>query len=510
MNDKKREEYKILDFLPGALIEIDLSSQLVIYMNQIAYSIFGYSQADINPGIPVREIFLNDAEYARAMEIVKSFGLESYENHTPYSRLEKQDLYDFMLKRKGGDSFYGECQGSFVLDGDGIPAGIRMHIRDLTKQRMMETSLQESEQKYRTLVESSSDLIFLFDDTGRILSANKAVSEALGKNSNEILGKNISELLPDDVSMSFTQHIRQIYSSEESANLEITLPIDDRTVWISTSFNSVRNKEGEVTAVLCIGRDITKRKHAENENVLALIKAKNANMIKDQFISKISHEFRTPLTSIIGFTDYLKRNLGNTLTSKDMESFDSIYRNSNRLLRTVNAVLNFSQTQAGTLQLDPRILYLNPLCQKLCDELQPSANKKELKLEFVSTTKDDKVWLDEYSICQAIDNIIQNAIKYTHEGKIAVKLTRARKRLVLIISDTGIGISAEYYQQMFQPFNQESEGITREYQGVGLGLALAKRYLDWNSVDIEVESKKNKGSTFTLTFPTMEKMNPLE
>ncbi len=507
MNDLKPEEYKIFDFLPGALIEINLSSRLVIYMNQIAFSIFGYSQSDIKSGIPVRDIFLNDAEYERGLEITKAFGLDSFESRKPYNRLEKQDLYDFMLKKKGGSSFYGECQASFVLDSEGVPTGIRMHIRDLTKQRKTEISLQESEEKYRTLVESSSDLIFLFDDKGNIFSANKAVLKALGKRLENILGKNISELFPPDVAQSFMQYIRQIYSTGESASLEITLPVEGSTVWISTFFNSVRNAAGEVTAVLCIGRDITKRKHAENQNVLALIEAKKANMAKDQFISNMSHEFRTPLTSIIGYTDYLKRNLGNKLKSKDRESFDSIYRNSNRLLRTVNAILSFSQTQAGKPQLDPQILYLNPLSQKICDELRPSAEKKGLKLEFIPTAKDDKIWLDEYSIYEALYNIIQNAIKYTNDGRITVQLTRIRRRLVLIISDTGIGISAEYYQQMFQPFSQASEGLAREYQGLGLGLALTKRYLDWNKVEIEVKSKQNQGSTFKLTFPQSETGN---
>lgn len=255
------------------------------------------------------------------------------------------------------------------------------------------------------------------------------------------------------------------------------------------------------TALRLYIRDLTQQRLADKRLELALLAAKKANMAKDQFIANISHEFRTPLTSIIGFTDYLKKSLGDALEPKDRKSFDSIYRNSNRLLRTVNTILNFSEMESGSRQLNPHIVYLNQFVQDLCNYLDESARKKGLKLEFITSTKDDKVWLDEYSIEQALENIIQNAIKYTEEGGITVKLKRHRKQLVLIIADTGIGISAEYFSQMFQPFSQASEGLTREYQGLGLGLALTKRYLDWNNVEIEVESKPNQGSTFTLTFP---------
>ena len=105
------------------------------------------------------------------------------------------------------------------------------------------------------------------------------------------------------------------------------------------------------------------------------------------------------------------------------------------------------------------------------------------------------------TIQQAVDNILKNAIQFTDEGKITVTLKRARKQLVLIIADTGRGVSAEYYQQMFKPFSQASDGLAREYQGLGLGLTLTKRYLDWNGVEISVESRKDHGSTFVLTFP---------
>ncbi len=151
------------DFLPGALIEIDLHSRKVIFMNRIAQSLFNYSDEDVEVGLSLRSIFLNDAEYEGAIRVAEAFGLNSFQNQTAYSRYEKQDLYDFRFRRKDGDEFYGECQGSFVLNKDKVPMGARIYIRDVTQHRLAEAAHIQDEEKYRSLVENSSDLIFLID-----------------------------------------------------------------------------------------------------------------------------------------------------------------------------------------------------------------------------------------------------------------------------------------------------------------------------------------------------------
>ena len=120
MNDKSREGF---DFLPGALIEIDLSARTVIYMNRIAFSLFEYTQQDIDAGLLLRDIFINDSEYERSILVAESFGLDNYQNRTAYTRYEKQDLYDFMMMKKDGSEFFAECQGSFVLNEDNVPVG---------------------------------------------------------------------------------------------------------------------------------------------------------------------------------------------------------------------------------------------------------------------------------------------------------------------------------------------------------------------------------------------------
>ena len=177
MHNYKREEHQYFDFLPGALIEVDLASRSIVYMNRIAFNLFEQTQADIDSGLPLRNIFQNDTEYARSIKVAEKFGLDNYQNRTAYTRYEKQDLYDFMMMKKNGDGFLGECQGAFVLDEAQVPVGARIYVRDLSEQREMEAAHVVNEAKYRTLLEYSSDIIFLIDSEGVVQSVNRAATK---------------------------------------------------------------------------------------------------------------------------------------------------------------------------------------------------------------------------------------------------------------------------------------------------------------------------------------------
>jgi len=489
------------DFLPGALIEIDLSSRLVIYMNQIAFSLFEHTQADLETGLPLRDIFFSESEYERSIRVAESFGLENYQNRTAYTRFEKQDLYDFMMRRKDGSQFYAECQGSFVLDDDLVPTGARIYIRDLSEQRILEAKHLENEEKYRTLVENSSDIIFLIDNLGTVISVNQAATKYLGRAINEIEGRNIKDLFPTQTAETFMGYLNKSLLSGKRMTYETPMPTSNQSIWVSTSINPVRDRAGNITALLGVSRDITERKRSDEQLERALIEARNANKVKDQFLANISHEIRTPLTTITGFAERLKQSLGNNLKPAEEDYFKFINNSSTRLLKTLDAIINISELEAGTLQLVPKLNHLGQLVGLVCETLQLEASGKGLGLIYSSVTEDDEAWYDQQSIYQVLNNLIQNAIKYTDEGKVTVKLDRVENQLTLTISDTGIGISEEYRQRMFQVFSQESEGLTKEYQGIGLGLALTKRYLDLNNVKIKVESKKGQGSIFSLDFP---------
>jgi len=500
-----RDEYQNFDFLPGALIEVDLANRTIIYMNRIAFTLFEQTQADLDAGLLLRDIFQNDSEYERSIKVAESFGLENYQNRTAYSRYEKQDLYDFLMKKKSGVGFLGECQGAFVLDDNKVPVGARIYVRDLSEQRDQEAIHIQNEAKYRTLLEYSSDIIFLIDSKGVVQSVNRAATKYLGREISEIEGKNVSELFPPQTVETFKGYLNKTFISGESATYETPMPATDKAIWVSTSINPVRDRSGNIKAVLGVSRDVTAWKRAEESLEQALIEARNANKVKDQFIANITHEIRTPLTTITGFTGRLKQSLGENLKPAEEDYFKFINNSSQRLLRTVDSIINISELEAGTLQLDLKLHRLGQLIQLLCEKLAPDAHVKGLHLDWQNLTEDDETWFDQPSIYHSIHNILQNAIKYTDTGNILIRLDRVEGELQLTCTDTGIGISDDYRQRMFQVFSQESEGLAKDYQGIGLGLALTKRYLDMNQVKIHVDSEKGLGSTFTLIFPIHSK-----
>lgn len=262
--------------------------------------------------------------------------------------------------------------------------------------------------------------------------------------------------------------------------------------------------ESELRRFIFVSSQVTtiiKRKQSDEQRDQALKLAERAGQVKSLFIANVSHEIRTPLNSIIGFNDLLHNNLGDRLKPEEQNFFEFIKQGSKRLLGTVDSILNISQLEAGMMNITPQQIRIGKLIKLICDDLRPKAVAKGVQLEYLSLTRKDAVLIDEYSISQATMNIIQNAIKFTNEGGVKVQLEDRQKRLVLTISDTGVGISEENQQRIFQPFTQESEGYTKDYQGIGLGLTLAKHFLDLNNVSIQVSSEKGKGSTFTLTLP---------
>ncbi len=378
-------------------------------------------------------------------------------------------------------------------------------VHDITQRKIVEEALRSSEELNRSITESATEGIISIDSDGYILLWNQAAQNMFGYPATDMLGQDLSNIIPALYKNSHQRALQRLEQGGESKLLGKIIEIsamrkDGSEFPIELSLSSWKDYEKK-TYFTGIIRDISERKQAESEIINALSKAEKANAVKDQFIANISHEIRTPLTSIIGFTALLKKSLGAKVKAEEQVFFNYINQSSNRLLRTVDSILNISQLEAGAIKLTPGRLKLANFTRLICEELRQSAEEKGLQLQFSSSVEDDTVYVDEFSVSQSLHNLIHNAVKYTHTGRISVQLERVQKRLVLAITDSGIGISDEYRQHMFLPFSQESEGFTKNYQGIGLGLAITKKYLDLNQVDLEVVSEKGQGTTFTLIFP---------
>nr|WP_279310595.1 GAF domain-containing sensor histidine kinase [Salinibacter ruber] len=274
--------------------------------------------------------------------------------------------------------------------------------------------------------------------------------------------------------------------------------------------------EGKVMSVVGCGLDITERvrsqkelKRAKKEAEQARREAEEASRAKSAFLANMSHEIRTPLTSVIGFAETLGED-----TSQASRFAPLIERSGKRLLNTLNGVLNLSKLQAGQMQLAEEPVDVTGQARRAVEEHAPQAESSgvDLSTELPNTS----VWAeaDEGGVQIALQNLISNAIKYSEGGAARVRVREENGRqerggqdsqVVLEVEDTGIGMRPEVAERLFEPFRQASEGLGREYEGSGVGLAVTKKAVEKMGGSIEVETEKGEGSRFILRLPSAER-----
>jgi len=389
-----------------------------------------------------------------------------------------------------------------------VEDGYLVHIwgtqTDITERKLAEVALLENEEKYRTLVESLQEGIGKVDENESFTFVNQAAADIFGFSIEEMIGKNLKEFISARAFDQIQEQTAKRKAGDSSKyELEVIREIGANRI-IEVYATPIESEQQEYQGAFAIFPDITDRKRSEVEIKEALQKATAANEVKDQFVANISHEVRTPLNSILGFSDLLKQRYSDIISEKDRSIFGYINAASDRLMHTVDSILNLSLMTAGTINIQKQELDLGSITTQVVEQLKLSAQDKHLDLNFTPPKKPQVIFADEYCIHQSILNLTDNAIKYTKEGTVELKFGTRDDRVTLSVIDTGIGISDEYQKRLFDAYTQESEGFTKNNQGVGLGLTLTKQYLELNDVELEFESKKNIGTTFTLIFPKYE------
>jgi len=249
------------------------------------------------------------------------------------------------------------------------------------------------------------------------------------------------------------------------------------------------------------GTDITTLKNTETELIAAKKIAVKNEQVKTLFLANMSHEIRTPLNSILGFTELIEEEVKNTYDTELKSYFDIIRASGKRLWQTVHEILDISQIESGTFTLKIETIDLSHILKEISNNFEANAREKNLDLQIIIPDEELQIPADAYCATQAISNLVDNAIKYTNEGSVKVDTEITAESVKVRVQDTGIGMSKEYQDQMFNAFSQESTGYTKHFQGVGLGLALAHRYLKLIKGDLELVSEQEVGTTFLITFP---------
>lgn len=241
----------------------------------------------------------------------------------------------------------------------------------------------------------------------------------------------------------------------------------------------------------------------EREDVLrtARDEAETMNRLKSVLLANMSHEIRTPLTSILGFADLLE----DVLEGEERQLLRMIQRSGRRLEETLTSVLDLAALESGSRELDIRPIDVWEAVEEAVQLARPGAREKDLPLRTETPSRCVQVWADPDALTRIVTHLVSNAVKFTDEGHVLVRVVPRDAYVRIEVEDTGIGIAEEFMPHLFDEFKQESEGFKRDYEGTGLGLAITKRLVELMEGHIAVESEKGKGATFTVDLPRCEK-----
>lgn len=373
---------------------------------------------------------------------------------------------------------------------------------EIRQRKKVESSLKESETQFKLFFENAPIGMVILSPEGNILDTNQSFCTIIGYAREELLNVPVFFLFDDKKSaLSDTRSKLDYRVCTDELNAEKAFIKKDSTkVNCLVRGDSLKNKNDEIKKFIMQVLDITEIKKVQNELGIALEKAKKSDELKSAFLAQMSHEIRTPLNVILT-SSFL---LAEELESDDEELstiLNSMKSSSNRLQRTIDLILNMSSVQSDNYNPDYEQFKIEDELFKLVMESKALCEEKGLKLSFKNSSSDSIITADKYTINQIFQNLISNSIKYTNKGFIEVSIRDVNPdKLLVEVRDSGIGMSKEYLENLFQPFSQENHGYNREFEGNGLGLALVKKYVEINRAEIKVKSKKNVGTVFILTF----------
>jgi two-component system, sensor histidine kinase and response regulator len=404
---------------------------------------------------------------------------------------------------------------SFVFELEGVDARIAM-IQDETGRHRAEEALRTSEERFRELFENANDVIFLHDLKGKIIAVNRAAEYLTGYSRTEVLGKNFDQLVAEEARHQTHDSIRAHLGGSPTQHYE--LPIlskfgNRRFLEVSTR---IIYRRGHPFAIQGIGRDVTDRKLAQqrleessralqqkNEELSeALRLAREATQLKEQFLANTSHELRTPMNGIMGMIDLLAKS---DITPDQREYAEAIGQCANDLLTIINDILDLSQIEAGRLSLTEGPFDMHESLRSVLKLLGLRAAAKGLTLTYeIDPRLPVHTYGDSVRVRQILSNLIANAIKFTAQGGVHVRLslTPEESSLRCEVIDSGIGVEEDFRARIFEAFFQADGTTRRRFGGTGLGLTISKQLVEIMGGRIGIDNNNLRpGSTFWFELP---------
>jgi PAS domain S-box-containing protein len=432
-------------------------------------------------------------------DFYRSIDSEVMKNDKPVYHLEEPQTH------LNGQISWLETSKIPLHDEFGKVVGILGTYEDITERKKAEEALKVSEERFRSLIDNMIEAALIIDWDGEIIFANNSAAHLVGlENPGQSIGKKVFEFLhPDFVRRVLNALTKARQSSQPVIDEYLIKTVDGEDKWVESLGTKITFVDKY--SILVTLRDVTERKNTEHQLKIAKEQAEELSKIKSNFLANMSHELRTPLVGILGFAELLKEELQK---EEQKEMADRILTSGNRLMSTLNSVLDLSRIEANKVDLRIWPYRIAELVKSQVQLFEAVAERKNLYLRTIVTDETVCSEVDEQIFRQIINNLVNNALKYTLSGGIIVTVDSlydgTNNYARITVKDTGIGIPEESLGMIFQEFRQVSEGFSRHFEGTGLGLTITKKFVEIMNGRIGVVSKVGTGSTFTVLFPLIE------
>lgn len=403
-------------------------------------------------------------------------------------------------RRKDGSKFYSRLIETLITLSDGTKAILSISS-DITDRVLMQRQLEEEKEKYRRFFENVLDIFFISTPEGNIRHISPSVEKYLGYKPEEMLNIHASQFYQNVADRE--QIIHRLKEHREIIDLEVPLVTKSGQVkYFSLNAHGIYRDDGALIEIEGTIRDITEKKHYLAELEEARRKAEESAALKTSLLSNMSHEVRTPLNSILGFSQMLYHNHPDPAVK---EIVQKIHASGERLLKTLESIMLVAQLDSG-LQPEPDNWELSQALARVFLEYQSVAQEKGL-LYLLENEDDLWVYTDEKLLSICVKELIDNAVKFTREGGVTLRLKAIQSTTGpmarIEVRDTGIGIHPSKHELIFKEFRQASEGMSRSFEGLGLGLSIVRRLVHLLGGTLTFESSPGYGTVFYLDLPRL-------
>jgi len=378
--------------------------------------------------------------------------------------------------------------------------GVCITALNITQRKRAEDSLTKSEERFRSLVKHSTDLIAVLSSEGNITYSSASIRSILGYTPEMLLGRSVFDFIdPRDLNLATDRFLEALKEKNSVVTAEVRFRKPDQS-WIVLEcvINNLLDIES-IKGIVINARDITKRVQLEQQLIQAKETAEELSRLKSSFLANMSHEIRTPMTAVIGFAGVLTELLE---VPEQREYAESILNSGTRLLTTINGILDLAKIEANRYELHSTPTDIGVEIRRVIAMLEPLAREKSLRLDYSVDGSLPLLILDGHALGQVLTNLIGNAIKFTKQGSVFVTMNATADSCSIEVIDTGIGISSDFLPFVFDEFRQESGGLSRNFEGTGLGLAISKKIVTLMGGELSASSEVGVGSCFRIVFPS--------